>query len=294
MSVSTRKMWFVCFVLGARLVLAETAAADDAAKEQCLDAHSRGQDAKQQGKITLARKLFLACAQASCPSLVQSDCARFADEIERVQPSLSFAARDERGNDLPDTAVYIDGGLVLTRIDGGTAHDVDPGRHEVRFVNGGREQTVTLVVQSGEKGRAVVGTFPSSYDEDVENTHVASTSEAPEVTHALGSRVLIGAGLSFLAGGVALGIVGLTKVPDNCSLSSHECAAPPQDDAFDRAEKAVRMSNIGWSVGGVGLATVAAGLIWYVKSASTPSDRGPEVVPFATPKSAGLTVRTSL
>ena len=37
-------------------------------KEECLDAHSKGQDAKEQGKISLARKLFLTCAQTSCPA----------------------------------------------------------------------------------------------------------------------------------------------------------------------------------------------------------------------------------
>src|SRR5690606_26319916 len=109
----SRLLW--ALTLGVWLSLGATALADEASKEQCLESHSRGQDAKQQGKVTLARKLFMTCAQASCPSLVQSDCARFADELERVQPSLSFAARDGRGNDLPDTTVYVDGGLVLTR-----------------------------------------------------------------------------------------------------------------------------------------------------------------------------------
>src|SRR5262245_42266097 len=100
--------------------------AGELSKEECLDAHSRGQDAKDQGKLTLARKLFLTCAQSSCPQLVSSDCARFADDLGRLQPTVIFAARDGSGADLPDTTVYIDDALVATRLDDGRPHDIDP------------------------------------------------------------------------------------------------------------------------------------------------------------------------
>src|ERR1700688_4967853 len=90
------------------------ARAGELTKEECLDAHSRGQDAKEQNKLSLARKLFLSCAQPACPSLVQGDCARFADDLSRVQPSVSFVARDSAGADLPDTTVYVDDMLVAT------------------------------------------------------------------------------------------------------------------------------------------------------------------------------------
>src|SRR5215469_13220985 len=72
-------------------------------KEECLDAHSKGQDARESGQLSLARKLFLTCAQPSCPGLVQGDCARFSDELDKIQPTVSFAARDAGGADLPDT-----------------------------------------------------------------------------------------------------------------------------------------------------------------------------------------------
>src|SRR5690242_2381138 len=69
-------------------------ASADLTKEQCLDAHSRGQDAKEQNHLSLARKLFLTCAQQSCPTVVQGDCARFADDLSRMQPSINLIARD--------------------------------------------------------------------------------------------------------------------------------------------------------------------------------------------------------
>ena len=86
-------------VIAVVLALSATASAGDLTKEACLDAHSKGQDAKEAGKLSLARKLFLTCAQSSCPSLVQGDCARFADDLSRLQPTVSFAARDSNGAD---------------------------------------------------------------------------------------------------------------------------------------------------------------------------------------------------
>jgi phytoene/squalene synthetase len=36
-----------------------------------------------QFQITRARQLFLACAQSSCPNLIQGDCARFGDAVAK-------------------------------------------------------------------------------------------------------------------------------------------------------------------------------------------------------------------
>ena len=167
--------------------------AGDLSKEECLDAHSNGQDAKEQGKISLARKLFLTCAQSSCPSLVQGDCARFADDLSRMQPTISFAARDSAGADLPDTTVYIDDVLVVTRLDDGKPHDVDPGKHVMKFTNGGHDQVVTVVIGAGEKGRTVVGTFeaPASRpraDDRRTPGPVAAPAAAAHEDHAPGRR----------------------------------------------------------------------------------------------------------
>ena len=86
--------------------LPSIALAEPLSKEACIDAHSRGQDAREQGRLTLARKLFLSCAQSSCPVAVQTDCARFADDLTSLQPTVNFVARDAAGNDLPNTTVY--------------------------------------------------------------------------------------------------------------------------------------------------------------------------------------------
>ncbi len=274
-------MRLVFAVVLAIATVSATASAGDLTKEECLDAHSKGQDAKEQGKLSLARKLFLTCAQTSCPSLVQGDCARFADDLGRMQPTISFAARDSNGADLPDTTVYVDGELVVTRIDG-EPHDVDPGNHVVKFTNGGKDQVMTVVVGSGEKGRTVVGVFqaPPKAGPTVTGTSapavhkdLSTTTHAPMATYAMiagGALTAIGAGLSYY---------GYSRVPSNCSLSTHQCAAPPGDPAFGKASSGAKDMDIGFVAGGIGLTALTAGVIWYVTSAHTSKETQVVVTP---------------
>jgi len=270
---------------------ASSLARADMSKEQCLDAHSRGQDAKEQNKLSLARKLFLTCAQPSCPAVVQSDCSRFADELTRLQPSLTFTARDGSGSDLPDTAVYVDGELVVTHLDG-APHDVDPGSHVVKFAYGGKDKLVTVVVGDGEKGRLVSVTFGSaqpaaSLARAAKIDAEPAAKPEPKTTHAGGARVLLWGGAGLVAAGVAFGALGYLDMPSNCSLSTHQCAAPPGDPAFDKATSAVHLTDIGWAAGITGLVAIGGGLVWYVTSAHTPKEHM-ALAPWVSPTGAGL------
>ena len=262
-------------VLAVMLASAQ-AFADGPSKEVCIDSHSKGQDARDQGKISLARKLFLTCAQASCPALVQGDCARFTDDLNRMQPTVGFVARDGNGADLPDTTVYVDEMLLTTRLDG-QLHDVDPGKHSVKFVHDGKEQVQTIVVGAGEKGRSVSATFGAPTAPPAVTTAPATPAVAekpveppkPKVTHPQGAKILVIAGAAAAVGGTALGVYGLIKVPDACSVGSHECAAPPGDPVFGDAKSAMRLADIGFVVGGLGVIAAVGGIVWYFNGAST-------------------------
>jgi hypothetical protein len=264
--------------------------AGDLSKDECLDAHSRGQDAKEQGKLTLARKLFLSCAQSACPSLVSNDCARFADDLGRQQPSVSLAARDGSGNDLPDTTVYIDDVLVATRLDDGRPHDVDPGKHVFRFSNGGHDETVTIVIGSGEQGRSVAAVFGAKPAPAATGTHPTPHAETPHVTHPTGSRALMIGGLAATVAGAAFGAFELTRVPSACSISTNQCAAAPGDPVFSQAQSAMHLANIGWTVTGVGLAAAIGGTIWYFTGAHDSEKERLAITPWAAPNSGGFAV----
>lgn len=268
-------------------------AAADPSKEACLDSHSRGQDAKEQGKLSLARKLFLTCAQASCPALVQGDCARYVDDLGRLQPTLSFVARDGDGNDLPDTTVYIDDVLVATHLDDGKSYDVDPGKHAVKFQHDGKDQIVTVVVGTGEKGRAISATFgaPSGAGALSRDTREPVRRRAgPKLHRPAGAKVLIGAGAALVIGGGALGVAGLLGMPDNCSIGTHWCAAPPGDPSFSEAGSAMSMANFGLVAAGLGAAAVVGGIVWYVKGARPTKEAPRMALPWVAPGSAGIAI----
>jgi len=269
-------------------------------KDECVDAYSRGQDAKEAGKLSLARKLFLTCAQASCPQLVQGDCARFTDELSRMQPSISLVARDTNGADLPDTTVYVDDVLMVTRLDDGKPHEIDPGKHVVKFTNAGRDRVVTVVIGAGEQGRTVAATFdapqsaaPARAQLSLQQDVARPKPAGPRTTHPGGSKVLIYGGAALAIGGTALGIFELTRVPGNCSVSTHQCAAPPGDPSIAAARSAMQDANIGWMVGAVGVAALAGGITWYVTGAKTHKEHM-ALAPWATSTAGGLAVGGSL
>ncbi|MFT3770675.1 MAG: hypothetical protein QM820_35060 [Minicystis sp.] len=269
-------------------------------KEECVDAHGKGQDAREAGQLVRAGKLFLTCAQSACPDLVRGDCARFADEMERMQPTLTFAARDASGRDLTDTAVYVDGTQVTSQLGDGKAYDVDPGRHEVRFVRNGEEAVVNLVVSQGEKGRAVVGSFASGA--------AAASRSAPAIAPATatppadaaepkrpgGPLALTGLGAAaVVAGGVLLG-VGFAKMPASCNLSAHTCAAPPSDPAFGKASSSVTLMNAGAIVGGAGAIVLGGSLIWYFAQPLRPARAATAIAPWIGPQGAGISISGKL
>ena len=252
-------------------MLCPIVASAEPSKDECVEAHSRGQDAKEQGKLTLARKLFLSCAQSACPQLVSNDCARFADELGRQQPSVTLAARDGSGNDLPETSVYIDDVLVATRLDDGKPHDLDPGKHTVRFEHAGHGQTLTIVLGNGEQGRTVAAVFGAKPQPAAPS--LAPHEEAVKVTHPTGSRALMIGGIAVTIASAAFGAYELTRVPSNCSLSTNQCAAAPGDPVFGQAQSAVHDANLAWFATGVGLAAAIGGTIWYFTGAHEDRER---------------------
>lgn len=252
------------------LLLAPTSALAAPSRQECVDAHSQGQDLRDKGKLVEARTAFLQCAQAECPQLVQADCAQFSSELTRLVPSLSFAARTSAGKDLLDTTVYLDEVAVTSRLDDGKVHEVNPGKHTLRFVHAGQEVRQDIVVAQGEKARPIVVTFADPGAAAGSAAPPAApapvAAEPPRVGRSGTPLIVAGIGGAFLLGGAALTLYGRSQIPSACSLSSHECQAPPNDPAFEDARKSVSTMNIGFVVGGVGAATVVGGLVWYFMS----------------------------
>jgi len=270
----TLSRFFVLGVVWSCFVCPRTAVAAPT-KEECLDAHSRGQDQREAGHLALARDSFAVCSQPSCPALVQSDCAAFTEELARLSPTVGFAARDQLANDLPDTQVFVDGVLVAERLDEGKSYDVDPGKHSVRFIHGERSVLLNVVINQGEQGRNLVATFSEASAPPVavrQSAMQPGPTFAPEPTatrDTLPLWIAFGGGVA-LAAGVTLIGVGFGKIPGNCSLSTHECTAAPGAPAFSDAHGGVTLVNAGMTTAIAGAVLGIGGLVWYFAESPTP------------------------
>jgi hypothetical protein len=278
--MSERRWWEVVALVGVACALFSLASEGEcraASKEECLESHGHGQDLREQGRLTLARQTFLACAQSSCPALIQADCARYGEELDRLVPTVSFAARDPNGADLPDTGVYVDDQLVATRLDDGKSYDLDPGRHVVRFTHERRETTVTVVLNQGEKGRSILATFADAA------IATPKRSIAPLLVAGLGAAAAV-------TGGVLM-VVGIREVPSNCSIGSRQCTAAPGDPSFSQAHGGLALANVGLGVGLGGAAVLVGGVVWYLlEPARLPMEPGRTagVAPWVGDRAGGL------
>ena len=125
----------------------------DTTKNQCIEANSSGQELRRQGKLSAAREQLRRCVDVACPGLVRDDCTRRLDELEKVQPTIVFIARDASGSDVTNVAVTLDGKPLADKLDGSEL-PVDPGEHVFTFTRAGQAPvSATLVLAPGEKDR---------------------------------------------------------------------------------------------------------------------------------------------
>ena len=142
-------------------MVASSARGTPVTKERCFVAADRGQEMRDAGKLRAARDELLACANETCPGLVRADCTRWLAEIDARIPMIILRARDERGGDLADVRVLLDGHPFRDRLDGRLA-TIDPGEHVLRFEHGSDAPVaVHVLVREGEKDRAIDVTFPA-------------------------------------------------------------------------------------------------------------------------------------
>jgi hypothetical protein len=146
-------------VVAAMLAVCASAGAQEAPppdeKLQCVKAAEAGQNQRDDGHYRAARESFLACSQSSCPPVIVQSCTQWLHDMQEVMPSLVLGAKDDRGNDLLDAKVTIDGQPLTGALDGKPI-EADSGEHVLRFERDGSipsEQKVVL--RAGERARVV-------------------------------------------------------------------------------------------------------------------------------------------
>jgi hypothetical protein len=286
----TRFRWAVLPMVAAA-VLASPLARADITKAQCIAANTDGQTARRDGNFTSAREKLRACSDVKCPALVRTDCTKRLDELQSVQPSIVFDAKDGTGTDVVAVKVTMDGLPFAEKLDG-TSLELDPGEHVFVFEASGQPPvTQRIVVREGEKGRhehVVVG--PAA-------PPPAPVAPPPPAPTGLGTNrtvglALAGAGVAGLAVGTVFGLLA----GSSWNASQSECASPSNcpnrsqavtdhDTTVTRAT----ISTVGFIAGG---ALLAGGAVLFFTGGgfSFQPSTGVLVAPSVAPHAASLDV----
>jgi hypothetical protein len=237
--------------------LPTTARAQDRAA--CLASYDAGQAARDEQKLTKARREFAVCASASCPAVLRTDCIAWLREADAVMPTVVLRATDDGGRDRTDVEVDLDGVPFVHTLDG-TAIGVDPGLHVFRL-RAARAAPVEerVVVARGEKNRVVVVHVPGAAGQP------APARETPRSPTAVLPAVLAGIAVLALGGATYFYAKG---IHDGDALRDR-CGSPPSCPRADVDAVQAKLVT-GDVMASVGLLAAGAAIYFVLtRSAST-------------------------
>jgi hypothetical protein len=240
--------------LSAVTTFASTARGEDA----CLQAYDSSQRFRKKGELLSARQELLVCAQESCPAPVAKECTQWLREVGAALPSVVFAARDSRGNDLTDVKVLDGERVVAERLDGREL-TLDPGPHVFRFeFSGKRTLTRRVLIRQAEKNRlieVVEPPLPAAPPPEEERPPTRSPAAGPPVL-----PIVLGAvGVLALGSFVYFGLEAKSDVDD-----LDRCKPSCERSAVDSAYRKAVIADISLAVGVVSLG--AGGWLWLSHS----------------------------
>jgi hypothetical protein len=219
-------------------------------KDECVDANEDAQDLRQAGALLAARTRLGVCIAVQCPGPVRDDCVARLQAVEEAIPTIVVDDQGGGGS-APGRAITVDGHSIA-RSTASAPIAVDPGVHHIAFEPDGHgAESVTVVVQEGEKDHRVV---------------IPAVSPSPTGVQRLQRPLGLGVGALGLAG-VALGgiLAALAKSTDAHALSD-ECGGDPGACSptgvrdGERAHAQARASTIAFVGGGV---LLGAGAVIY-------------------------------
>jgi hypothetical protein len=247
----------VAGALTAALLVAPTTHAQT--KAACLDATGKGQTLRDAHKLVEARDQFRVCAAASCPAVLQADCASFLAEVERLLPTVVPSAKSSAGDDLADVKVLVDGVLLRSKLSG-EAVAIDPGAHLFHFEGSdGKTADRQVIIREVEKGQPVAVVLVGAASAGSERAGTVTESKLP-----LGASwwrplgyVASGVGVTGVGVGAVLGVMAMTGKSAHCAADG---ACSPGTSAAIKTEST--MATVGWIAGGALVAAGAALVLW--------------------------------
>ncbi len=192
--------------------------------DACIAAANKATESFRAGKLLDARAALSMCAASSCLDPVGASCRQRLADVSQAIPSVVFFAKDGGGHDLASVKVTIDAAAPVPLT--GTAVDLDPGSHEVRFEAAGEDPVVRrLVLHQGEKNRredVFFGGAPPSSSPD------RGSSPLRTVGIVVGVVGVAGIAVGSVFGALALSTKGSDCPNGVCQTGSDRTAAETQ------------------------------------------------------------------
>ena len=211
-------------------------AGDDS--QACSDTYVNAQTLRREHRLLEAREALRSCALSTCKAFIVKDCARWFSEVQAGLPTVVPIAADARGNDLAEVSVFVDGKVLLSKLDG-TSVEVDPGPHTFVFQTTDKARVEKkVIVSEGEKGKRIAVTFdnaqgqPSLQPAAAEPPVPAESSAGPWSTVGL---VMAGAGVVGAGVGAVFGFQAISKKNDAHCSENNVC---PDDAAAAKLREA--------------------------------------------------------
>jgi hypothetical protein len=285
--IPKRYVGFLTFALAASL------AAPASAEDACSSVTSEAAEARQSGKLLLARRLYLRCAE-ECPA-IEASCSASASTTLDATPTVVVEAHDQRGEPVTDAKLAIDDETLADELDG-RAYAVDPGRHTIVLRSKGAVVTARIDIAEGTKARPVTMTIRDPGDPDTVVRDLGGHTVWPWALVAIGGAVALG-GLAVL--------FTTPSLPDGCKTDTRLCTKGPQetDQAFsqrqDQAGASVDQPKIGAAIIATGGLIIASALTWHFLEKVEPRTEAknatrPRLVPWALREGGGIAVSGSL
>lgn len=263
-------------ILGSALLVLLCSPRALADNKACSKAYTNGQIQKKAGKLREAKKSLVACAQNSCPAFINSECAKWLNEVDSMLPTVVIAASDAQGNDLTNVTVSSDGKKLTDQL-GGMALEMDPGPHTLRFEHKGNKPVEKkVVIREGEKARVIKVQFgsPNKAAPAPVSKPAAGSGGSPAVgaeattSHASSKTlayVLGGVGVVGLGSFAYFGLTGTSQRSDLLGHCKNNVCDLPQDQIDSRRSSIKTKFLIADISLGVGVVSLGLATYFFLK-----------------------------
>ncbi len=236
-------------------------------KQQCIEAHTRSQQLRNDKKLVAAKEQLLLCAREACPALVRQACSDLLSTVLTEMPTIAVSIQDGAGRSVVDATVTMDGAPWPHL---GTARDVDPGVHEVGVshpIHGDAKRVVTVI--EGKKSQSVTIELgaPAKRPESVKDGEPGPRSYVPPA----GAFVFFGLSIAGTGAGATLAGLTLQKASEASDCAGDDGVVKGAEEeacftpAADKKETFELGSQISFAISG---AFLASGLIWWIVDAA--------------------------